>query len=1318
MCIADALVGHHAWAGKLMSETKHFKLLALLLCSMTISMTAEAQCSTLVCNGATAQSPLEVAIDGACEVTLIPDVILEAEQICPGTKVLTVRDMQANLIVTGKDLLTFDASSYVGSTLSVTVVDEDSGVFCVGFIRIMDNLAPELSLCIDAQISCIGDTSMVLLGAPQVSDNCDTEVRLTYADQVIPYSCDSLTAGLLERTWLAIDGSGNETTCTQQIVFERPNLTAMVFPADVIRHCDNPSIDPDSTGRPSLDGVVIETGGLCNLSMTYEDVTTPLCGQTEFQVVRTWTVTEHCSGEVISGVQMILILDETGPSITCQDTIYATTEAGQCLGTVILPAPTMTDACDSAPDLVVNTSYGAVGLGPHTFVPVGVHTIQYIAIDECGNTNICTSTLIVEDEEEPTAVCNETIIALPSSGIAQVDALIFDEGSIDNCAQQLYYKVRRMDTGQCNNLNGDDSNQGGTQEWFDDQVTFCCEDVNRENLIMLRVYEIDPGLGPVDPNRELAGGDLFGHFGECMINVEVQDKIAPVINGVKDTIVDCAIDLSDLTIFGLPEVFDNCSYQVGSTVTKDLDECGLGVIRRIFTAVDQSGNQSRHTQIIEVSVEDPYTEADIIWPQNFSSDVCGVSVDPENLPEGFNRPIISAEKCGRLTVHYEDDLYNLSYPACYKIIRRWSVVDWCTYDPENPNDEGRFDHIQVIKVEDNDSPVLSCPENMVIGINKTCDSAIVQMPIVAATDCNPDVLITNDSPYAYQSGADGSGVYPLGQTTVNFTATDRCGNVSTCSVLINVIDNTPPSPVCIVGLSANVAMMGDMKMAMVEASSFNGGSRDNCTRSENLKFTIRRANGTPTEPPTTEQLAFNCSEVGTHLIEFWVTDQAGNSDYCETFISIQDLNGLCPATLPETVGMISGGIATENGEEVEGVNVFIHNGEPFEVQTNEFGYFELADMPLEKDYTIVPQKNGDISNGVSTLDLVRITQHILKVKEFESPYKIIAADVDRSGKITTLDLVQLRKVILNISTQFSNGNRSWRFVDARHHFRDPLNPYAEFFPELMNVNDFEGGAVSFDFVAIKIGDVNNSAKASSISAEVLPRSTNDPIELQVADQFLAEGESVTFQVKSGGLQKILGYQMTLGVDHDALNIEQVHPNESLGITQDHFGLQEMTNGLITNCWYTPRTVTWNEETSLFEVTVRAKRNTQLSQAIYLSSRITPTEAYIGEEETTAIKLAFKPDSQPSYHLGLEVYQNQPNPFQHRTKIPFQLSESGPVILKVFDSAGKLLMERTQEFHSGFNHIWIQAHELESTGIMYYQMSTAHQAITKKMLVMP
>ena len=50
--------------------------------------------------------------------------------------------------------------------------------------------------------------------------------------------------------------------------------------------------------------------------------------------------------------------------------------------------------------------------------------------------------------------------------------------------------------------------------------------------------------------------------------------------------------------------------------------------------------------------------------------------------------------------------------------------------------------------------------------------------------------------------------------------------------------------------------------------------------------------------------------------------------------------------------------------------------------------------------------------GVTTYDRILITQHILGVKSLGSPYQILAADVNRSRSVTTLDLIQLRKIAL------------------------------------------------------------------------------------------------------------------------------------------------------------------------------------------------------------------------------------------------------------------------------------------------------------------
>ena len=44
----------------------------------------------------------------------------------------------------------------------------------------------------------------------------------------------------------------------------------------------------------------------------------------------------------------------------------------------------------------------------------------------------------------------------------------------------------------------------------------------------LSCFDIEPGTGPVLPSGMGQGGDLFGHFSDCMVEVGVQNKTNPV----------------------------------------------------------------------------------------------------------------------------------------------------------------------------------------------------------------------------------------------------------------------------------------------------------------------------------------------------------------------------------------------------------------------------------------------------------------------------------------------------------------------------------------------------------------------------------------------------------------------------------------------------------------------------------------------------------------------------------------------------------------------------------------------------------------------
>lgn len=1282
----------------------------------------QAQC-VLACNDPDPANPLQIALDENCEARIIPDVIIESPQSCPGPKQIVVRTQGGQLIVEGMDEVVFDFSDYINEVLSVTVIDEATGIFCTGFAEIVDNLPPQFA-CVqeDLVISCTQDTSVLVVGAPSVSDNCSPDINLTYTDQVDEADCNSTGTLVITRRWRAEDGSGNVSFCTQSIVLRRPDLDDIVFPPGLVLSCDQTDASPDVAGYPTIQGLPIDNNSFCDLTLSVWDDTTFTCNGTGITIVRTWRVIENCSGDARTDEQIIQIKDGTPPIITCPGTIVVNTNSGENYGTVQLPEPTITDNCDADPTFIVSTSYGGVGLGPHFFVPAGTHNVQYTAIDACGNSASCTVELIVEDTEVPTAVCDDQAnISLPDGGVAIIAAKTFDNGSTDNVESNLFFKARRMDIGGCGNLNGDDNLAvPGYQEYFDDHVFFCCEDIGDELVrVIMRVYEKDPGNGPVDPIREQEGGDLFGHFNECMLLVRIDDKLPPTVVCPVDETVDCSADLTDLSRFGSPQVIDNCSFTLETGETFNLDNCGTGEILRTFMATDVFGNTGSCTQRIIVENQNPLQEEMIDWPEDVELTVCGASTDPEDLPAGFDRPVVDYESCSMIATRYEDTRFDVSYPACYKILREWTIIDWCLYDPDVSATFGRYRYVQEIKVVDNETPVLTTLEDVAVGVGSNCSAATVQLPAVEAQDCSTNVIISNDSPYAYASGADASGDYPIGETVVTFTARDRCGNTSTTDVTITVSDRKAPSPVCIVGISVNLAVMENGELlAMLEADIFNGSSRDNCTAQDDLDITIRRAVDEPAGPPPTEMIVFNCADIGNQLIEMWVTDEAGNSDYCLTYVSVQDNNNLCPVTEDDgpAMGSIAGSIATQEGKRVEDVMVDVESNNPFATITGSDGFFELLGVPLGTDYTIVPHKEDDLLNGVSTYDMILISKHILGTQMFDSPYQYIAADIDDSGNISTLDLIRLRKLILQKDTEFPNGNLPWRFVDASFDFPEEVNPLDVDFPERRDIQNFSATNAQANFVGIKIGDVNGSVRPNSI-LQSEARNTEGDMIVRVKDYSFAVGETFTVDVTSQDLFNLTGYQFTLNYDPRLLSLVDIREGDLPRMSEENFGLVDTQQGLITTSWSELNDVLTIEEGRLFTLTFRAIRSSDLYTALRLSQNPTPAEAYVYDGSLYNVQLQIEDEQgRPRLEGAYKVFQNHPNPFNHTTMIGISLPKSSEISLKVFDMAGRMVYREKAFFERGYNEFALGRQDLNGNGVYYYLIESDEFAETKKMIL--
>jgi hypothetical protein len=1292
-----------------------------LLTGLFLLFTAQqlqGQCTSLVCNG-TQANPLELAVNNSCQAVILADEVIDMTlSSCTGLKQVTVRDDMSNVIADAQTVATFDASPYINQILSVTITDVSTNIFCVGFVRLLDNMPPSID-CMALFRSCAVDTSAAAIGFPTITDACDSNPTITYTDLIDDLDCQNMNIAVINRMWEVRDASGNLSMCSQPIVLSRPDLANIAFPPNIDLTCDAPDAGTDITGRPRLDGEEIESGGFCDLLVTFSDDTTFTCSTVEYTILRSWTITEDCDGQTTTNTQTIRIMDETPPTITCPADIMVQTSPGNCFASVILDSPTVTDNCDSGASFFVNTSYGAVGLGPHPVVPVGTHTIQYTALDQCGNTSICTSSLTVVDEEEPTAVCeDQTIVSLPSTGLGEVDAFTFDDGSSDNCATHLFYKARRMDIGGCNFGNGDDSDTTpGFQEWFDDKVLFCCDETEDTVMVIMRVYEIDPGDGPIDPIREIVGGDLFGRFTECMVAVTIQDKLFPVFTHCpNDIVIDCQDDYSDLSIFGTPEVVDNCGFTIDSTSTESIDDCGVGVLTRTWTATDFSGQQAVCTQTITVVNNNPFTEDQIVWPDDYTTTICGANVDPNDLPDGFDEPEILGDACGIISYNYEDHLFDISFPACYKILRTWTVLDWCQYEPQFPDNGGRWTHTQIIKVEDDTDPVVTCPASLTVPVSANCETASVTLDPVVADDCSPSLLINNNSPYANSGGANASGTYPLGETVVRFSVSDRCGNTETCETTIMVTDQTAPASICIVGLSINLTPMNGELMAMVDATAFDGGSFDNCTPDEDILRTIRVTpdpSAPSNIPASSTQLSFTCEDVGTQFVELWLTDDKGNSDYCVTYVLIQDNLGTCPTQM--ATGSVAGSIITEDGENVEEVMVYL-NGDTSQMLTGLDGAFEFFDIPFGMNFSVVPEKDDNILNGVNTLDLILIRKHILGVEPFDSPYKMIAADVDRSGFISIGDLIALRKIILSIDDTFPNDNTSWRFIDADYAFPDPDDPFKEDFPEALSVNNFNLDDLFIDFVGIKVGDVDYTAIPNML-AEVVDRDPDSELNLMMEDIAIDAGDTEIIHITAANLSEFLGFQFTIQFDLDRIELIDLFPGDIPEMSLDNFNFENFADGFFTASWGTFDPVIDMDDAILFSLEVRARQFAKTKEVFYVSSSRTQSEAYTLSSQPADVVLdfVFRPESLNVD--GLNLYQNYPNPFREVTSILFEIPEEEFVTLSVMNAAGQLVYYMEGDYARGKHMVSIREEDLPANGVYYYRMTTSRDEVTRKMLLM-
>jgi len=340
-----------------------------------------------------------------------------------------------------------------------------------------------------------------------------------------------------------------------------------------------------------------------------------------------------------------------------------------------------------------------------------------------------------------------------------------------------------------------------------------------------------------------------------------------------------------------------------------------------------------------------------------------------------------------------------------------------------------------------------------------------------------------------------------------------------------------------------------------------------------------------------------------------------------------------------------------------------------------------------------------------------ISQHILGINTLDSPYKLIAADVSNNGDITAFDMIELRKLILFINTEFPN-NTSWRFVDESHVFANPTNPFESTFPENYSINDLVENEIA-DFIAIKTGDVNDSAIPNQlVSGDT--REGLDDLVFKIDDQQMKTDETYTVDIKASDFTEVLGYQFTLNFDMNQLEFIDIKSGEVKNLNEDNFGTR-LHEGVLTSSWNVQEGLSLTDDAVLFSITFKAKANVELSKAINISSRMTTAEAYNQSGDLMNLDLEFNTEDSDATQ-AFALYQNQPNPFKDHTIIGFNLPEASEATLTIYDASGRLIQQIQNEFVKGYNEVQINRSDFENIGLLYYRLETNTDIATKRMII--
>jgi len=761
----------------------------------------------------------------------------------------------------------FTCANVGANTVTLTVTDANGNVStCTSTVTVVDNIAP-IALCQNTtvQLDVTGNASIT--GASV--DNGSTDNCAIASMTVLPnaFTCANIGANPVVLT--VTDVNGNVSTCNATVTIE-DNVTPVAL-------CQNVDVFLDATGNGSTTAALVDNGSsdACGIASLTLSQTTFDCSEVGLNPV-TLTVVDN-NGNSSTCTADVNVIDNIAPVAVCQDITVQLDASG--VGTIVVADINngSSDACGIATMTLSQSSFSCT--------EVGTKLVTLTVTDVNGNSSTCTSTLTIEDNIAPIAVCQDITVQLDASGNAAITGTQINNGSSDACG--IATLSVSPSTFDCTNIggnavvltvtdvNGNASTCNATVTVQDNVApTAVCQNITlfldgTGNVTMVAA-DIDGGSIDACGIASLAASqtaftcasigannvvltvtDLYGNTSNCTAVVTVLETTPPVAVCQNISINLNAAGLATILPIDLNNgSTDNCSIANYSASQTSFDCTDLGANTVTLTVTDGSGNATTCSSIVTVS--------DIILPTAICQDITvnlnaagTVSITPNMINNG------SFDNCTIATISASQTAFTCANVGpnnlTLTITDQSGNTSTCT---------------SIVTVTDNIAPTAIC-QNATANLDASGNATIVVSDINDGSFDNCGILSTVLSMSAYTCAN-------VGPNPVTLTVTDVNGNVSTCSSTVTVIDAIDPTVIC-QNISVNLDATGNTSIV---ANDLNNGSFDNCGIAS----------------LSASQVNFNCSNVGANNIILTATDVNGNTNTCTSVVTVIDAvapNALC-----------------------------------------------------------------------------------------------------------------------------------------------------------------------------------------------------------------------------------------------------------------------------------------------------------------------------------------------------------------------------------------------------------------------------------------